>query len=225
VDDQRAEEALMLIRRLRAHLPAGLKLCAARASDRTELLDHTELEAVAAAVLSRRSEFSTGRWLARRALGELSLPSLPIPAGRARQPVWPDGAVGSISHSGTVCAAIVGRAQDYRGVGLDLELVDGLEADLADIVLAPCEPPGYREARLLRLVFSAKESVYKCLYPLRGVFIDFHDVQIAIDERHETFAAVPLAESAAGARHGVGRFVLGKHCVATVFTIAAAPLA
>lgn len=215
----------MLIRRLRARLPAGLKLYADRAADRTELLAPAELQAVSAAVHSRRSEFSTSRWLARRALQELSLPSLPIPAGPARQPVWPDGAVGSISHSGTVCAAMVGRAQEYRGVGLDLELVDGLEAELADIVLAPCEPAGYREGHLLRLVFSAKESVYKCLYPLRGVFIDFQDVQIVIDERHETFAAVPLADSATGARHGAGCFALGKHCVATVFTISASPLA
>ncbi|MFD6889358.1 nuclear transport factor 2 family protein [Streptomyces sp. NPDC059957] len=144
-----------------------------------------EEHAVRAAVDHRRREFALGRHSARLALGGLGVAPTPIRRGAAGSPVWPPGVVGSITHAGGVCAAAVAPAADVAGIGIDIEPAQPLPHEVLDLVCTPGErhqlPPGASALLFAKVVFSAKESVYKVLYPLTGRFWDFHDVELALD--------------------------------------------
>jgi len=164
------------------------------------------------AVLKRRREFAAGRNCARRALAVLGLQNRPLRVGTDREVLWPDGIVGSISHCDDLCAVAVTRCERAAGIGLDVERGDPLESGLVSLICTPVE-----QARLKawsKLVFVAKESVYKCVFPLLRTFLDFHDVEIDLSPEAGAFEAVirhPCAAKLADARLR-GRFaVAGDH--------------
>jgi 4'-phosphopantetheinyl transferase EntD len=147
-----------------------------------------EEAAIARAVDKRRREFSTGRACAHAALVKLGVPPAPILRGPRGAPEWPDGVVGSITHCDGYRAAAVARAQDVLTVGLDAEPDDALPDGVLDRIAVAEErawlretgtrPPGVSWDRLL---FSAKESVYKAWFPLAGRWLGFEDVVITIE--------------------------------------------
>ncbi|WDZ86559.1 4'-phosphopantetheinyl transferase family protein [Micromonospora cathayae] len=160
-----------------------------------------EETAVTDAVPARRREFTTGRHCARQALAGLGLPPGPIPAGPRREPVWPDGVVGSITHCTGYRAAAVARVRAVVAVGVDAEPHEPLPAGLLAAVASPVE-----RARLTglapvaptvcwdRLLFSAKESVYKAWYPLTRRPLGFDGVELTICPSGGTFRArLPVA--------------------------------
>jgi 4'-phosphopantetheinyl transferase EntD len=144
-----------------------------------------EAAAVASAGAERRREFGTVRWCARKALRQLGVPAVPILPDGDRAPRWPVGVVGSMTHCAGYRAAVVARSGELRGVGIDAEPHAALPADMLDLVLRDEE-----RTRLLsladadplvhwdRLVFCAKEAVYKAWFPLTGRWLDFEDVSI-----------------------------------------------
>ena len=153
----------------------------------------------------RRREFAAGRAAARRALASLGLPAAPIPAGPDRAPIWPDGFVGSISHCAGLCLAAVAPADAYSSIGIDVEPAEPLPQDILDTVCTPAERrrletrPPERRGLLARAIFSAKETAYKCQYPLTGALIDFHAFDVTLEDG--AFRAV--------FSHAVGRFAAG----------------
>ncbi|KAA2227758.1 4'-phosphopantetheinyl transferase family protein [Pseudomonas brenneri] len=125
-------------------------------------------------VAKRQAEFLAGRLCARSALQRLEGLDF-IPAiGEDRAPVWPGHISGSITHSTGHAAAIVGHKAQWRGLGMDLENLLSLERAerLAGEILTPDEmqrmAAGPREqiAQWVTLTFSAKESLFKALYPI-----------------------------------------------------------
>jgi 4'-phosphopantetheinyl transferase EntD len=159
-----------------------------------------EEAAVAAAVAKRRREFATGRACAREALARLGVPAAAIVPGPGREPGWPDGVVGSITHCDGYRACAVARRADLAAIGVDAEpdgpLPGGVlervasaaeQAHLAGLAAAAPGGPSFG-----RLLFSAKESVYKAWYPLTGRWLGFADAAITIsagDGAAGTFAA------------------------------------
>ncbi|MFC3085549.1 4'-phosphopantetheinyl transferase family protein [Tabrizicola soli] len=141
-----------------------------------------EAAAVAGAVPARVAEFTAGRLAARRALAALGHPAAAIPAGPDRAPCWPEGMAGSIAHAAGVAVAAVRRG---ASLGLDVEADAGLEPDLWPLICDPQElaalPQGDR-GRAVRLVFAAKEAVYKAQYPLTGRLIGFDAVRVTLEE-------------------------------------------
>lgn len=161
----------------------------------------------------RQVEFAAGRHCARAALARLdpALASASIPIGELRAPVWPSGIVGAITHAAGFAAAAVAREADALGVGLDTErLLSGRAIeDVAAVAASPAElralgAQGGDRARLLTIAFSAKESIYKCLFPQVRRYFDFLDVAlVGVDEAAGRFTAellVPLGGLPAGAR-------------------------
>ncbi|HYP97884.1 MAG TPA: 4'-phosphopantetheinyl transferase superfamily protein [Polyangiaceae bacterium] len=143
-----------------------------------------ELALVASAVPKRRNEFLQGRQCARAALRRLGLPTGPILVGSKREPLWPEGVVGSITHCDDRCAAVVTRSRAYAGVGIDLEPAKELERAVAGRVATLAEMqalPALSPLLAARLVFSAKESFYKCQFALTRAWLDFRDVAIELD--------------------------------------------
>jgi 4'-phosphopantetheinyl transferase EntD len=153
---------------------------------------------VARAVEKRRRTFAFGRACARRALGE----DVAILVGEGGAPVWPPGVFGSITHTDDDAAAVIATVP----IGIDLESrAEVARVDLRGMVALPSEHE-YDPA----LLFSAKESVYKCLYA--GEFLEFHDVELAFD--HATFRV--LRAGRYDVEGVVGRFALTDTHVATV---------
>ena len=148
----------------------------------------------------RRREFTVGRECARIALGKLGVAPAPILIGERGAPRWPEGIVGSITHCDGYRAAAVAYADDVAAIGLDAEPDDPLPRGVLDVISLPAE-----RARLAalagegsavcwdRLLFSAKESVYKAWFPLTGRWLGFEDADVTITPAG-TFTARLVAE-------------------------------
>lgn len=143
---------------------------------------------VARAVEKRRREFATARLCARVALEQLGFPAGPILTGERGEPLWPTGALGSITHCDGYRACAIARSAELVTLGIDAEpnaeLPDGLLGDVA----RPEELPSLRrlqrerpEVHWDRLLFSAKESVYKAWFPLAERWLGFQDAVVALD--------------------------------------------
>ena len=147
----------------------------------------------------RRREFAHGRECARQALQQLGEEVDAIPVGVQREPVWPAHIVGSISHCGNLAAAIVAQRFYFGGLGIDFEPRVPLHAETLSMICTPAEADWLATAepqyRLLdaKLLFSAKESVYKCIWPVVQRFVDFPEVTLEIDRASSTFRARPNA--------------------------------
>jgi 4'-phosphopantetheinyl transferase EntD len=164
------------------------------------------------AVDKRRLEFTTARACARQALRDLGLPSLPIPAGARGEPLWPAGVVGSITHCHGYRACAAAHAKDFIAIGIDAEPHLALPDGVLDEIAGAEELRGLRAlARAIprvhwdRLLFSAKESVYKAWFPLTGKSLGFDDALLDIDPRLGTFlarlpACGPMSEDGAPVR-------------------------
>ena len=142
----------------------------------------------------RRRDFTLGRACAFRALAELGVERTPLLPGPSRQPLWPPGIVGSITHCDGYCAAAVAWDGCVTTIGIDAEL----RAPLPDGVLSRVATPEERAALLElpasedywdRLLFSAKESVFKAWHPLAGTWLGFEDAVVTFDPRSATFVA------------------------------------
>ncbi len=142
---------------------------------------------------ARKREFAAGRAAVRGAMASLGLPAAPVPADEDRAPVWPMGLRGSISHSTTLCAAVVTCAP--LTLGIDIEENTDLEAGLLSAICSDEETAriaGPDQLRLAKLIFSAKEAVYKAQFPLTGLLIGFDQVDITLDLRNLGFTATFL---------------------------------
>ena len=155
-----------------------------------------EEAAISRAVDKRRREFTAVRGCARRALARLGQPAVPIVPGTGGAPQWPPGVVGSMTHCAGYTAAVVARAQDVLALGVDAEPDDVLPDGVLDLVSLPQEremltalasqAPGPSWDRLL---FSAKESVYKTWFPLTQRWLGFEEALISVDPDNGTFTA------------------------------------
>lgn len=192
-----------------------------------------EAQVVAGSVIRRRREFTTVRACARRALGELGIAPVPLLPGTRGAPVWPAGTVGSMTHCTGYRAAAVAHASDLAAVGIDAEpnlpiRTDGAR-DLVTVAEERARLSVLREQRpdvcWDRLVFSAKESVYKAWYPLTRRWLDFDQAVITVDADKGTFDArlrVP-GPVVGGTRLGGfgGRWLLGRGILLTAVALTA----
>lgn len=166
-----------------------------RIEDLQAPLDPAEASCVRNAVARRVQEFTAGRACARAALETLGLPGFALRMGARRQPLWPESIVGSISHAAGYCVAAACTRDRFAGIGIDIEAASPLPESLVDIVCTPCEKawclaqPERLSGLLAKFLFSAKESVFKCLYPLFGEELEFEDVEMSLDLNAGRFTA------------------------------------
>jgi 4'-phosphopantetheinyl transferase EntD len=185
--------ALTLLGRL---LPAGAAVVEAFDDTRPAPLYPQELAALGNAVAKRRAEFMTARRCAREALGRLGFDPVAIPSGPRREPVWPAGVVGTITHCAGYRAAAVARAEDLSTIGIDAEPHEPLPEGVLDSITLVEERRHLRQLDAQRpgvhwdrLLFSIKESVFKAWYPLTASWLDFTEATVTISPQRETFHA------------------------------------
>jgi 4'-phosphopantetheinyl transferase EntD len=187
---------------------------------------------LARAVQTRRSEFATGRRCARNALGALGLAPVPILPGQAGAPQWPSGIVGSITHCAGYRAAAVAQTSEVMTIGLDAEPAQWLPGDVLELVALPGERARLRDLAAEapgtcwdRLLFSAKESVYKAWFPLAHRWLGFADADITINAADGTFDArlLVVAPECSGvpAAGFSGRWLAREGMILTAITVLA----
>ncbi len=178
-------------------LPSQATAVESFGDDSAAVLFPQENAVIARAAEGRRREFATARACARAALGQLGLPAVAVLPGPRGAPQWPEGVTGSITHCAGYRAAAVALTRDVVSLGVDaepnetlpnhglLELIalDEERVRLADLT---ARMPGICWDRLL---FSAKESVYKAWFPLTKRWLGFESADILIDPRAGTFTA------------------------------------
>lgn len=140
------------------------------------------------AVDKRRREFTTGRICAHRALAALDVPPVPILPGDRREPRWPAGVLGSITHCAGYRAAAVARVGVVASLGIDAEPDAPTPGGVFGEVTVPAERPMIDDLARAhpgvcwdRLLFSAKEAVYKAWFPLARRWLGFTDAELTID--------------------------------------------
>lgn len=189
---------------------------------------------VAGAVRKRQAEYFHGRLCAQAALRAAGhAGALAVGTGPMREPVWPHGLVGSITHDATLAAAVVVPGTLCRGIGIDIEQpVPASFGALHSMVLAPAEQAllavlaqraGLAEGVLLTLVFSAKESFFKATCAAVGRYFGFDALALGgIDpvraELAFTVTAGLCADWPAGAPVRIGYACAPHGRVATLFS-------
>ena len=128
------------------------------------------------------------RIVARELLRQLgAAAAAPLPRSPSGAPEWPAGVIGSLAHDADFAVAAAARRGRIIGLGVDVEPAEPLPADVIDMVLSAAE---LREAAgdgvRRRLVFVAKEAVYKATHPLDGMWLDFEDIEVRLAEGRAT---------------------------------------
>ncbi|MEV7612148.1 4'-phosphopantetheinyl transferase superfamily protein [Streptomyces sp. NPDC089799] len=178
---------------LKRILPSGVAVVESFGDPPEAVLYPEEALLVRNAVEKRRKEFTTVRYCARRALGQLGLPPGPVLPDRWGAPCWPATVVGSLTHCEGYRAAALAYGTDVTMLGIDAEPHAPLPRGTLEAVASPAERMGVRSApagtHWDRLLFSAKESVYKAWYPHTGQRLEFEDAEIGFEPAAGTFRA------------------------------------
>jgi 4'-phosphopantetheinyl transferase EntD len=198
-----------------------------------------EAAVVARAVSQRRTEFASARACARAALARLGEPPAPILPGVRGAPRWPAGLTGSITHCDGYRAAAVARTADVATLGLDAEPNEALPDGVYDMIALAGEQS--RIAGLTtagsrvcwdRLLFCAKEAVYKAWFPVAQRWLDFHEADITIDAAatdgdHGIFSARLLVPGPLVAGSPLtelrGRWLAARGLLLTAIVVSACP--
>lgn len=149
-----------------------------------EVLTLNEKQATGNFSGKRLQDFSTGRYCARKALAAIGYENAEILVGDDKQPIWPAGYVGSISHSGKLVGAVAGKTSQIISIGLDIETIGKIKPDMWRLLYTEAETcflnafSGEELAYYTTLLFSFKESFYKLQFPLTKTFLNFTDVEI-----------------------------------------------
>ena len=150
-------------------------------------LHPVEAEQIGGAVESRRLDFAAARACAREAMARMGLAAGPIVRGGRGMPVWPQGVVGTLTHTDGLRAAALAPADRVRSLGLDVEPHGPLPDGVLEAVSLPEEAAWVRAAgadgggvHWDRVLFTAKEATYKAWFPLTRRWLGFADAHITL---------------------------------------------
>jgi len=169
--------------------PSGvLTLCEHQANWSTDITPH-EREQLGDVCEKRFAEFCAGRSQARRLIAMINGTAQPLLIGNYRQPIWPSDVSGSISHSDYFCAVAVAPKEKVADLGIDVETFEALDRDVVDLVLTDNEiiQTENSEDWVRKLIFSIKESNYKCCYRQVRTFIDFKQCEVSLDLTSQSY--------------------------------------
>jgi 4'-phosphopantetheinyl transferase EntD len=172
-----------------------------------EVLLPGESEIAAGYGSKRLADFCTGRYCLRSCTNILGF-SGEIMIGERGMPVLPPGIVGTVSHSKVLSGAVAASASDFLSVGLDIESNGRINRDMWHLLFSEEESAFLHslsaEGQVLTATkyFSAKEAFYKMQYPITGMYLDFHDVEM-LPEQGDNLSVILLNDA--------GPFGKGRH--------------
>ena len=172
----------------------------------------------------RKNEFLLGRLCASKAhqirSGE-ELLSLPINLNRS--PEWPTEVIGSITHNQYWVGAAVSESKSLLGIGIDFEVLGRTKMALGRYIRSTEDLKTHQslnECELLTIIFSAKESLYKALYPTAKCYFGFDAAAVREINLSSGIFKIDLISEIApllgptGKFHFEGRLkIIGKNCL------------
>lgn len=178
-----------LCEQLVTRLDNAIGLCAADPAMWSAPVFAAEEKIIQAATVKRQAEFRAGRHCAHRLLNQLGYRDFALLKQADRQPLWPSDVVGSISHTQGFCMVACASAHRIKLLGLDVENNLALDDDVLAATHHAAEKwyLDQHPALPARLIFSIKESIFKCLYPQVKTYFDFLDVEIVLNPEQGMF--------------------------------------
>lgn len=181
-----------------------------------------EAAALAAAAERRRRDFFTGRTCARAALTALGWRDYPLLPRSDRAPAWPQGVVGSITHTQGYCGVAAAADASILSLGVDAERIERVDRKIWPRILTDDEAgrlqdlPEQEGQLRAAILFSVKEAYFKCQHPLTGLWLNFTDVGVELDGSElRVFPMAPTADLAPALRSVAGRWVMAHGLVVT----------
>lgn len=161
----------------------------------------------------RLEEFAAGRLCARGALGEFGLAPFAVRRNSDRTPHWPEGIVGSITHTIGFCGAVAAPRERIASLGIDAEIVSRVTPDVwsqvltrDDVMRISSLGPTQRE-RAAAIIFTAKEAFYKCQFRVTGAWLDYSDVSVELISEAYDSGTILARSATVTARRVIGDFV------------------
>ncbi|EJV0608083.1 4'-phosphopantetheinyl transferase superfamily protein [Vibrio parahaemolyticus] len=159
-----------------------------------KLLGRNLYKKVSGSVHNRKAEFLAGRVLAISILKQLEHTNTIVDIGNQRAPVWPESVKGSISHADQVAVCAICRDSLYKRIGIDIEpLNTEVSESLKQSIISPSEinllnKCGFVKSTAFSLAFSAKESLFKAIFPEVNYYFDFDSATLThINTSEKTF--------------------------------------
>ena len=136
------------------------------------------------ATLKVHRQSGSVRILARQLLEKLGLPDAELPRLPNGAPKWPDGVAGSLAHDRDVAVAAVMPSDGASFIGIDVEPAEPLPPKVMETISTPGEQRRYGPDVLeSRVLFCAKEAVYKAFNSRTGQFLGFQDIEVRLAEQ------------------------------------------
>jgi 4'-phosphopantetheinyl transferase EntD len=208
----------------RSLLPSGVELVDTWSISTARLLPAEE-RYIANAPPRRRADFIAGRLCARDGLRRLGVEDFALLCDEDRAPIWPADITGSITHTHGYCAAVVARRSVLDGIGIDVERIGRFSENLWQFVCTPLElnwlyqQPIAHRSEFAAAIFSAKEAVYKCQYPMTRQWLGFGDVEVELWEGTFVIELLPQMPSLESVRSSLtGRYAVQDGFVMSVAT-------
>jgi 4'-phosphopantetheinyl transferase EntD len=135
----------------------------------------------------RKIDFATGRFCARKAMESLGVNPQALLIGNNREPLWPIGITGSISHSRKMCGAIAGKNQHFKSLGLDIEEVGRVQSSVWNSIFTDVEQiflnqfESFEQQQNATLLFAMKEAFYKFQFPITRKYLGFKEVELYVE--------------------------------------------
>lgn len=148
-------------------------------------LTEKELEFISNRHRNKQLDFIRGRTCAKMALKKMGFPiaNLELLSEPDGQVSWPEGVVGSISHSKGLAGVIVGWKKNFQSLGLDIELQNRVQPEIWDRLFTEFEQdvllqfPMELQSEKATEIFSLKEAFYKFQWPITKTFLGMRDVE------------------------------------------------
>ncbi|UCI07932.1 4'-phosphopantetheinyl transferase family protein [Mesorhizobium sp. B1-1-8] len=176
-----APSELAVAEALKALGPPGLLTgCRRIRGGDEQFLLPAERDSMATRDRKARAASGAGRRIVHELLRRLRCEDVAVLRGPLGSPMWPPGIVGSIAHDEELAvAAVAMRSPSVRSVGVDVEPMLPLPPDLRAVVITSHDRLGNLDQGIGgRLLFAAKEAVYKASFPLDGRMLEFDDISV-----------------------------------------------
>jgi 4'-phosphopantetheinyl transferase EntD len=211
---------------LRGWLPPGCGVAAGPITARNASEFAAEEQLIARALSHRRHEFRAGRAVARQALAQLGCAPMAILAHPQRDPIWPQGFLGSITHCERLALAIAAPASLIQAIGVDLEDDAGLDPRLVPMVCRADETaPQHHFAQLgidhAKLCFVAKEAAFKAIFPQQRRAFGFDRLRVCFDIPDRSFRVLLGCDPGEALTRlaGIGRFMSRPGFLVAAFVV------
>ncbi|TPM34352.1 4'-phosphopantetheinyl transferase superfamily protein [Mesorhizobium sp. B2-3-5] len=177
-----------LIEAIAAIAPGGVRTgCRLiREADETHLTPE-EARSIPARQPAIRRASGAARWIAHGLLADIGMSGVAISRAPSGAPLWPAGITGSLAHDDEMAVAAVAPVGRIASLGIDVEPAQPLPDDIFAIVSTSADRIGTADRRLAgRILFCAKEAVYKAAYPLDRQILGYEDIAVDLDAGRAT---------------------------------------